>query len=145
MDKRMYGIIRIPYPHAAAASRLRLPRIWNPSFSQCPFTEFISQTCWFSSIHSIIGIHHVSSPIAASRRDICYDGNGLHFLPDHELKMVTCLGPSVAVIFCPSLNTTHQFQHRHFCHIQLYFFFALPMYQPRTSLLFLLRSCIISP
>ena len=36
MGKRMYGIrsfaYRIPYPHAAAASRLRLPRIWNPSF-----------------------------------------------------------------------------------------------------------------
>ena len=35
MGKRMYGIrsfaYRIPYPHAAAASRLRLPRIWNPS------------------------------------------------------------------------------------------------------------------
>ena len=36
MGKRMYGIIsfayRIPYPHAAAASRLRLPRIWKPAF-----------------------------------------------------------------------------------------------------------------
>ena len=35
MDKRIYGIrsfaYRIPHPHAAAASRLRLPRIWNPS------------------------------------------------------------------------------------------------------------------
>ena len=37
MGKRMYGIrsfaYRIPHPHAAAASRLRLPRIWNPSLS----------------------------------------------------------------------------------------------------------------
>ena len=36
MGNRMYGIRsfanRIPRPHAAAASRLRLPRIWNPSF-----------------------------------------------------------------------------------------------------------------
>ena len=38
MGNRMYGIrsfaYRIPHPHAAAASRLRLPRIWNPSFSK---------------------------------------------------------------------------------------------------------------
>ena len=37
MGKRMYGIrsfaYRIPHPHAAAASRLRLPRIWNPSLT----------------------------------------------------------------------------------------------------------------
>ena len=36
MGNRMYGIrsfaYRIPHPHAAAASRLRLPRIWNPRF-----------------------------------------------------------------------------------------------------------------
>ena len=36
MGKRVYGIIsfayRIPHPHAAAACRSRLPRIWNPSF-----------------------------------------------------------------------------------------------------------------
>ena len=35
MGKRIYGIMsfayRIPHPHAAAACRLRLPRIWNPS------------------------------------------------------------------------------------------------------------------
>ena len=35
MGKRIYGIrsfaYRIPHPHAATASRLRLPRIWNPS------------------------------------------------------------------------------------------------------------------
>ena len=41
MGKRMYGIIsfayRIPYPHAAAASRL--PRIWNPSLSRDRFTK----------------------------------------------------------------------------------------------------------
>ena len=38
MGKRVYGIrsfaYRIPHPHAAAASRLRLPRIWNPSFRE---------------------------------------------------------------------------------------------------------------
>ena len=37
MGKRIYGIrsfaYRIPHPHAAAASRLRLPRIWNPSLN----------------------------------------------------------------------------------------------------------------
>ena len=37
MGKRIYGIrsfaYRIPHPHAATASRLRLPRIWNPSLS----------------------------------------------------------------------------------------------------------------
>ena len=36
MGKRMYGIRsfanRIPHPHTAAACRLRLPRIWDPSF-----------------------------------------------------------------------------------------------------------------
>ena len=36
MGNRMYGIrsfaYRLPHPHAAAASCLRLPRIWNPSF-----------------------------------------------------------------------------------------------------------------
>ena len=34
--KRVYGIrsfaYRMPHPHPAAACRLRLPRIWNPSF-----------------------------------------------------------------------------------------------------------------
>ena len=38
MDKRMYGIrsfaYRIAHPHAVAASRLRLPSIWNPSFTR---------------------------------------------------------------------------------------------------------------
>ena len=37
MGKRMYGIrsfaYRIPHPHAAAACRLRLPRIWNPLYA----------------------------------------------------------------------------------------------------------------
>ena len=40
MGNRMYGIrsfaYRIPHPHAAAASRLRLPRIWNPSLRWAP-------------------------------------------------------------------------------------------------------------
>ena len=47
MGKRMYGIrsfaFRIPHPHAAAASRLRLPRIWNPSFRIDEY-NFISVT-----------------------------------------------------------------------------------------------------
>ena len=44
MGKRIYGIrpyaYRIPHPHAAAACRLRLPRIWNPSLSCLLFVEF---------------------------------------------------------------------------------------------------------
>ena len=40
MGKRIYGIIsfayRVPHPHAADACRLRLPRIWNPSFMRHP-------------------------------------------------------------------------------------------------------------
>ena len=45
---RVYGIrsfaYRIPHPHAAAASRLRLPRIWNPSFSVRSIFKMIAYT-----------------------------------------------------------------------------------------------------
>ena len=38
--KRVYGMrsfaYRMPHPHPAAACRLRLPRIWNPSLRRLP-------------------------------------------------------------------------------------------------------------
>ena len=54
--KRIYGIrsfaYRIPHPHAAAACRLRLPRIWNPSCRPNPTVaprEVKLRFCFFAA------------------------------------------------------------------------------------------------